>query len=88
MPYVFVGKRNFYIGKTLWEILGNLKNFGIGRILVRSKFERYPEVSYVKILRVEPLMDEVGGLTKCFKVYYQSFSPGKQIWASVGREGI
>lgn len=59
MPYVFVGKRNFYIGKTLWEILGNLKDFGVGRILVRSKFERYPEVSYVKILKVEPLMDEV-----------------------------
>lgn len=59
MPYVFVGKRNFYLGKTVWEILGNLKNFGIGRMLVRSKFERYPEVSYVKILRVEPLMDEV-----------------------------
>ena len=47
------------MGKRLWEIVGNLKNFGEGRILVRSKFERYPEVSYVKIIRAEPLMDEV-----------------------------
>ena len=59
MPYVYVGKRNFFLGKRLWEIVGNLKNFGEGRILVRSKIERYPEVSYVKIIRAEPLMDEV-----------------------------
>ncbi len=59
MPYVYIGRRNFYLGKTLWEIVGNLKNFGVGRILVRSKFERYPEVSFVRILRAEPLMDEV-----------------------------
>ncbi|KAK4022400.1 uncharacterized protein LOC116919017 [Daphnia magna] len=58
MPYVYIGKRNFYFGKRLWEIVGNLKNFGEGRLLVRSKFERYPEVSYVKIIRAEPLMDE------------------------------
>ena len=59
MPYVYIGRRNFYLGKTLWEIVGNLKNFGVGRILVRSKFERYPEVSYARILRAEPLMDKV-----------------------------
>lgn len=65
MPYVYIGKRNFYFGKRLWEIVGNLKNFGEGRLLVRSKFERYPEVSYVKIIRAEPLMDEVNALMKC-----------------------
>lgn len=60
MPYVYFGKKNFFLGKTLWEIVGNLKNFGAGRILVRSKFEkRYPEVTYMRILRAEPLMDEV-----------------------------
>ena len=59
MPYVYIGRRNFYLGKTLWELVGNLKNMGKGRILVRSKFERYPEVSYVKIIQAEPLMDEV-----------------------------
>jgi small subunit ribosomal protein S34 len=59
MPYIYIGKRNFFLGKRLWEIAGNLKNFGEGRILVRSAFERYPEVSYVKIIRAEPLMDEV-----------------------------
>ena len=59
MPYVYIGRRNFYIGKTLWEILGNLRDFGVGRMLVRSKFERYPEVTFYRILRTEPLMDEV-----------------------------
>ena len=59
MPYVYVGKRNFFLGKTLWEIVGNLQNFGVGRMLVRSKFERYPEVTYYRIVKANPLMDEV-----------------------------
>lgn len=62
MPYVYVGKRNFFIGKTLWEIVGNLKNFGVGRMLVRSKFERYPEVTYYRIVKAHPLMDEVDSI--------------------------
>ena len=59
MPYVYIGRRNFYVGKTLWEILGNLRDFGVGRMLVRSNYERYPEPTYYRILRAEPLMDEV-----------------------------
>ena len=59
MPYVYVGKRNFFLGKTLWEIVGNLRNFGVGRMLIRSKFERYPEVTYYRIVKANPLMDEV-----------------------------
>ena len=72
MPYVYVGKRNFYIGKTLWEIVGNLRNFGVGRILVRSKFERYPEVTYFRIVRADPLMDEV----MAFVVYFDTLFVG------------
>lgn len=55
MPYKYIGRTTDFRGKSLWEILGNLKNFGVGRILVRSRFERYPEPSYIKVLKVETL---------------------------------
>nr|CAH7727075.1 unnamed protein product [Callosobruchus chinensis] len=50
MPYKYIGRVTDYKGKTLWEILGNLKNNGVGRIVARSKFE-----CYYKILKVETL---------------------------------
>lgn len=55
MPYKYIGKTTDFKGKTLWEIVGNLKNFGVGRIVTRTRFERYPEPSYMKILKVEAL---------------------------------
>nr|CAD7596660.1 unnamed protein product [Timema genevievae] len=58
MPIKYIGRTTDFKGKTLWEILGNLKNFGVGRIVVRSMFERYPEPSYMKILKVEPVTHE------------------------------
>lgn len=55
MPYKYVGKTSNQCGKTLWEILGNLKNFGVGRIIVRNQdVLKYPEVCFMKILKVEP----------------------------------
>lgn len=54
MPYVYIGKTTYFKGKSLWEILGNLKNFGVGRIVVRSRFENYPEPSYFRIKKVIP----------------------------------
>jgi len=59
MPIKYVGRTTDFKGKTLWEIVGNLKNFGVGRIVVRSTFERYPERSYLKICKVEALANEV-----------------------------
>lgn len=53
MPYKFIGRTTEYCGKSLWEIVGNLKDFGVGRIFVRNRFERYPEKSWFKILQVE-----------------------------------
>ncbi|KAL3275633.1 hypothetical protein HHI36_020386 [Cryptolaemus montrouzieri] len=65
MPYKYIGRTLDHKGKTLWEIVGNLKNFGIGRLVVRNMFERYPEPSYLRILKVvamtnpeKPSMDE------------------------------
>ncbi|XP_055913331.1 uncharacterized protein LOC129946970 [Eupeodes corollae] len=49
----YIGRKTDFRGKPLWEILGNLKNHGVGRIVVRSMFERYPEPSFMKILKVE-----------------------------------
>lgn len=49
----YVGKKSPYVGQTLWEILGNLKDFGIGRIIVRnSQASRYSEPCYLRVLEV------------------------------------
>ncbi|KAH9637153.1 hypothetical protein HF086_016175 [Spodoptera exigua] len=54
----YVGRTTDFKGKTLWEIVGSLKNLGVGRIIVRSVFERYPEPSFMKIVKVETCPDE------------------------------
>ncbi|XP_055688468.1 28S ribosomal protein S34, mitochondrial [Lutzomyia longipalpis] len=51
----YFGRTTDFRGKPLWEILGHLKNFGVGRIVTRSAFERYPEPCYYRILQVEAL---------------------------------
>lgn len=49
----YVGRKSELVGKTLWEILGNLKDFGVGRIILRNSLaSRYPEPSYFRILKV------------------------------------
>ncbi|XP_012259413.2 28S ribosomal protein S34, mitochondrial [Athalia rosae] len=58
MPVKYIGRTTNFKGKSLWEILGNLKNHGVGRIIARSMFERYPEPSYIKILKVEALPND------------------------------
>ncbi|XP_072760895.1 small ribosomal subunit protein mS34 [Anoplolepis gracilipes] len=60
MPIKLIGRTTDFKGKPLWEILGNLKNFGVGRLVVRNRFQRYPEACYMKILKVAamPLPDE------------------------------
>ena len=73
MPIKYVGRTTDFKGKTLWEIVGNLKNFGVGRVVVRSIFERYPEPSYLKICKVEALANEV-----CF-IFYSIFSQDSEM---------
>lgn len=49
----YVGKKSEFVGKTLWEILGNLKDFGVGRIVIRNSLaSRYSEPCYYRILEV------------------------------------
>lgn len=57
MPVIYIGKPSKHVGKTLFEILCNLKNFGIGRMVIRSHFHKYKEPSYYIIKKVEPQMD-------------------------------
>ncbi|XP_011881942.1 PREDICTED: uncharacterized protein LOC105569815 isoform X2 [Vollenhovia emeryi] len=59
MPIKLIGRTTDFKGKPLWEILGNLKNFGVGRLVIRNRFQRYPEPCYMRILKVAgmPLPD-------------------------------
>ncbi|KAF0314265.1 hypothetical protein FJT64_015287 [Amphibalanus amphitrite] len=59
MPRVFIGRTHDLYGKSLWELLCNLKDFGVGRVVKRTKFnQRYPERSWYRIINVQPEMDE------------------------------
>lgn len=55
----YVGRTTDFKGKTLWEIVGSLKNFGVGRLVVRHTFNRYSEPSFMRIVKVETCPDEV-----------------------------
>lgn len=57
---VYIGKKDVLVGKRVFEILANLKNFGIGRILQRNFFKhQYPiEPTFYRINAVDPQMDE------------------------------
>lgn len=50
-----IGRTTDFRGKTLWEIVGNLRNHGVGRVVQRNMFLRYPEPSFMKIMKVEAL---------------------------------
>lgn len=57
MVIKYIGRTHYLKGKPLWEILGNLKNYGVGRLVIRGTQQRYPEISYMKILKVAGLPD-------------------------------
>lgn len=54
---VYIGKPSKDIGKTVFEILANLKNFGVGRMLTKNEWNSYTEPSYHIIKRVQTYMD-------------------------------
>jgi hypothetical protein len=60
-PVKYFGKPTYQQGKLIWDILGNLRNFGIGRFLVRSpELLHYPnEMCFYRVASVSPAMDEV-----------------------------
>ncbi|KAL1129176.1 hypothetical protein AAG570_013706 [Ranatra chinensis] len=58
MPVKYVGRVTDFSGKTLWEIVGNLKDFGVGRLVKRHMLERYPEPSFIRIVKVDAAKNE------------------------------
>lgn len=59
MSIKYIGRTTNFEGKTLWEILGNLKNFGVGRVVIRNGHQRYEEKCFYRIMKVEALHNEV-----------------------------
>ncbi|XP_025407798.1 uncharacterized protein LOC112681718 [Sipha flava] len=54
MKVKLIGRASNVSGKTLWEIIGNLRNAGIGRLVTRNSYNRYEEPCFFKVLAVEP----------------------------------
>ncbi|XP_050692550.1 28S ribosomal protein S34, mitochondrial-like [Eriocheir sinensis] len=57
MPYKLVGRTTLQKGRRLWELVGRLKNFGVGRLVVRSAHDHYPEPCFYRIVMAKPEMD-------------------------------
>lgn len=55
----YYGKKTKFVGKTLFEILANLRNFGVNRMLIKQEETLlYPgKPSYYIVKKVEPVMD-------------------------------
>lgn len=61
MPTIhYYGKKTKFVGKTLYEILANLRNFGVNRMLIKQEETLlHPgKSSYYIVKKVEPIMDE------------------------------
>ncbi|NP_001155738.1 28S ribosomal protein S34, mitochondrial [Acyrthosiphon pisum] len=54
MSVKLIGRTTNLYGKTLWEILGNLRTTGVGRLVTRNSYDRYEEPSFFRVLSVEP----------------------------------
>lgn len=56
MVYKFFGYKVPYKGKPIWEIVGNLKNLGVGRMIVADEHkDKFIAPTFYKIVRVVPL---------------------------------
>lgn len=61
MPNIYYyGKKTGFVGKTLFEILANLRNFGINRMLLKQEeiVKNPGERCYYIVRKVEPVMDD------------------------------
>ena len=67
-----IGRDTYYHGKTLMDLLGRLKGYGVGRVVYRQHYkEQYPEPSFYIITRVKPYMNDITGKVRIivFKLY-------------------
>jgi len=81
MPTIhYYGKKTNFVGKTLFEILANLRNFGINRMLVKQEESiKYPgHKNYYIVKKVEPVMDEKleEGIIYAERIFKGSRIPG------------
>lgn len=55
----YYGKRNNFVGKTLYEILANLRDFGLNRMLIKQEeiLQNPGKTCYYIVKKVEPVMD-------------------------------
>ncbi|CAF1123849.1 unnamed protein product [Rotaria magnacalcarata] len=59
MPRVqFIGQISLSFGNTLPELCSKLKNFGIGRLFVRTAQDQNKEVSYVVLTKSRPMITQ------------------------------
>ncbi|OQR67145.1 hypothetical protein BIW11_13696 [Tropilaelaps mercedesae] len=59
MPRIqYVGYPSRYHGKHLMMLLLKLKNFGVGRLVTRYTYNKYPEPTFYVIKKVQPYMDD------------------------------
>ncbi|RWS26065.1 hypothetical protein B4U80_07131 [Leptotrombidium deliense] len=77
MPRIIrIGKKSNCFGKTVFEILANLKNFGIGRYLIRNSLKTQGK-TYYKIVDAWPQME--GGNLTHGRVFVEQVFDGKRI---------
>ncbi|XP_073968718.1 mitochondrial ribosomal protein S34 [Rhodnius prolixus] len=86
MVIKYIGRTTDFSGKTLWELIGNLKNFGVGRLVKRNMFERYKEPCFIRILKVETLENEEGKDRKV-RAYVEKVFRGRRYPQVVEMEG-
>lgn len=63
----YVGATTDYVGKTIWEIVGNLKDYGVGRIIIRSAHLKYKEPCYFRILSIRTMTNLPPVRRPCFR---------------------
>ncbi|XP_016966341.1 uncharacterized protein LOC108035285 [Drosophila biarmipes] len=60
----YFGRTTDFRGNTLWELVSELPNWGVGRLLIRNMFQRYPEPCYMRILKVQSVDEQPGEVRK------------------------
>ncbi|XP_016977506.1 uncharacterized protein LOC108043347 [Drosophila rhopaloa] len=60
----YIGRTTDFRGNTLWELVSDLPNWGVGRLLIRNMFQRYPEPCYMRILKVQSVDEQPGEIRK------------------------
>lgn len=61
MPTIhYYGKKTNFVGKTLFEILANLRNFGVNRMLLKQEelLKNPGQRCYYVVKKVEPVLDK------------------------------